>query len=115
MALTKTKRLSGREIKEIIKRGKLFESDFFRIKFFPAPSTKVLSANKFAFIVGSRVSRKANQRNKIKRRVSEAIRLLSPTIKPGLILILVKPQALGKGFSYLRDDLNRVLGKIGQR
>lgn len=114
MALPKIKRLSSSEITEVARKGKVFDSDFFRIKFLPVRSTGGPKTSRFALVISSKVSKKAVERNKIRRRVSEVVK--SPAFEkgPGLVLILIKPRALGKEFGYLRDDLGKVLNKINQ-
>lgn len=112
MALPSKYRLSNNsEIKEVFKRGKSFGSRFFQIRFIPtAPGLK-----KFAFIVGLKVSKKAVIRNRIKRKISEIIRLNILKIKPGyLIVILAKPQAANEESENLEEDLTKSLIKIGR-
>lgn len=112
MALPLKYRLSkSHEIEEILKRGRSFSSAFFRARFIPAPGLK-----KFALIVGLKVSKKAVIRNKIKRKLSEIIKLNIPKIKPGYsVVILVKPQAADEEFKNLEEDLVNNLVKIGRQ
>lgn len=112
MALSKISRLSGPEITKVIKRGRVFDSEFFRIKFLLAHKGQPIS--KFAIVIGSKILKKAAERNRIKRRLSEIVRLLANKIRPGLFVILIKPSAPGKRFSRLRDDLGRAFQKINQ-
>jgi len=112
MALPLKYRLSkSREIEEVLKRGRSFGSGLFQIRFLPAaPGLK-----KFAFIVGLKVSKKAVIRNRIKRKISETIRLNILKIKPGyLIVIVVKPQAANEELKKLEEDLGDGLVKIGR-
>lgn len=112
MPLPSKYRLSkSREIKEVFKRGKSFSSGFFQVRFIPAaPGLK-----KLALIVGLKVSKKAVIRNRIKRKISEIVRLNILKIKPGhLIVILVKPQAANEELKNLEEDLMDNLIKIGR-
>ena len=112
MALPSKYRFSNsNEIKEVFKRGKSLDSGFFQIRFIPAaPGLK-----RFAFIVGLKVSKKAVIRNRIKRKISEIIKLNLLKFKPGyLIVILVKPQAADKEPENLEEDLVNSLVKIGR-
>lgn len=112
MALSPKYRLSkSHEIKEVFKRGKGLSSRFFQIRFISA----ALGLKKLAFIVGLKVSKKAVTRNRIKRKISEIIRLNISKIKPGhLIVILVKPQAANEEPENLEEDLVKSLIKIGR-
>ena len=114
MALPKRLRLSdSSQIKKVFKEGQTLNFAFFRIKFLPID----LDWPKLAVIVSSKVSRKAVIRNKIKRKISEIIRPRISKIKPGLVTLQVKPEALGL-FSREPDlfekDLIRVLDKISK-
>ena len=112
MALPSKYRLSNsNEIKEVFKRGQILDSGFFQVRFIPAaPGLK-----KFAFIVGLKVSKKAVIRNRIRREVSEIIRLNISKIKPGyFIVILVKPQAANGEVKNLKEDLVNSLIKISR-
>ncbi|MEK7537047.1 MAG: ribonuclease P protein component [Patescibacteria group bacterium] len=112
MALPSKYRFSNsNQIKEVFKKGKSFNSGFFKIKFIPAaPGLK-----KFAFIIGLKVSKKAVVRNKIKRRISEIIRLNLLKIKPGyFIIVIVKPQAANEEPRNLEEALINSLIKIGR-
>lgn len=112
MALISKYRLSkSHEIKEVFKSGKSFGSGLFQIRFVPA----ALGLKKFAIIVGLKVSKKAAIRNRIKRKISEIIRLNISKVKPGyFIVILVKPQAANEELKNLEEDLINSLVKIGR-
>lgn len=110
MALSRKYRLSdSSEIIRVIKKGRSFDSKFFRIKFLPADA----GFTRFSIIISSKVSKKAVIRNKIKRTLSETIRLNIPKIKPGFsIVVLVKPKAPNAGLGYLKESLVENLVKI---
>lgn len=112
MALPSKYRLSNSdEIKEVFRAGKSFNSGLFQIRFIPTAS----NLKKFAFIAGLKVSKKAVIRNKIKRRVSEIIRLNLPKIKSGyLFIVIVKPRAANEEPGSLEESLMNTLIKIGR-
>ena len=102
---------SSDEIKEVFKRGKSLDSGFFQIRFIPAAR----GLKKFAFIVGLKVSKKAVIRNRIRRKISEIIRINISKIKPGyLIAILAKSQAANEEPKSLEENLMNSLIKIGR-
>ncbi len=71
---------------------------------------------RFGFTV-TKLSGGAVQRNRIRRRLKEALRLLDPLpARPGHdYVILARPEALGMPFLALQGELIRALGKIGAR
>jgi ribonuclease P protein component len=71
---------------------------------------------RFGFTVTKR-SGGAVQRNRIRRRLKEALRLLNPLpARSGYdYVILAKPEALGMSFRSLQAELMRALGKIDIR
>ncbi len=71
---------------------------------------------RFGFTV-TKQSGGAVQRNRIRRRLKEALRLLNPLpARPGHdYVILARPEALGMPFLALQGELIRALGKIGAR
>ena len=111
MALSRKFRLSGPEIKKVFKNGSDLNSELFQLKFLPIAS----AAAKFAIIVGSKVSKKASVRNKIRRKFSEIIRLNISKIRPGyLILIVAKPKLASTKIDNLGRELMELMNKIGQ-
>ena len=71
---------------------------------------------RFGFTV-TKQSGGAVQRNRIRRRLKEALRLLNPLpARPGHdYVILARPEALGMPFLALQGELIRALGKIDGR
>jgi ribonuclease P protein component len=74
------------------------------------------AAPRFGFTV-TKQSGGAVQRNRIRRRLKEALRLLDPLpAQPGHdYVILARPEALGMPFLALQGELIRALGKIEAR
>ena len=71
-----------------------------------------LNISRFGFIVSKKISTKANLRNKIKRRLSELIRLKLPTIKRGVDGILIARAGLEKkDFKQIEKTLDKILTK----
>jgi ribonuclease P protein component len=74
------------------------------------------AAPRFGFTV-TKQSGGAVQRNRIRRRLKEALRLLNPLpARPGHdYVILARPEALGMPFLALQRELSRALSKIDAR
>jgi ribonuclease P protein component len=73
-----------------------------------------LAVNRFGIMVGLKVSKKAVERNKIKRRIREIIRLEAANFKIGFdVAITVLPAARGREFAELRESLVGNLRRLG--
>ena len=60
--------------------------------------------NRFGVVVSKKISKKAVNRNKIKRRLRETIR--QAHIKPGLnIIIIAKPEIIDKNYQDIKNEL----------
>lgn len=112
MALSAKYRLSDKsEIKKTLKMGKRLDSDLFYIKFLPNSA----NLSRFAIITGLKVSKSAVLRNRIRRRLSEIIRLNILEVKSGYnIVLMIKPRALSQEYKNLKGALIKELSKIGQ-
>ena len=86
-------------------------SESFSIKFVPNNN----DFSRFAISAGLKVSKKSVLRNKIKRKVSEIIRLNYPMARPGYdVVLVIKVKAINKEPGDLKKDLIKELSKIGQ-
>lgn len=71
-----------------------------------------LSYSRFGFVISQKVSKKAVDRNKIKRRLSEIIKAELKTIKAGLDLVFISlPGAKKRKFIEAKEDVNSLLIK----
>ncbi len=98
-------------IEEVFKKGKRLDSKLFSIKFLLAGN----NLSKFAIVVSLKISKKAALRNKIRRMISEIIRLNISKLRPGYnIVLMVKPAVLDKRAEDLEKFLMKELGRIDQ-
>lgn len=95
------------------KKGKIFQDKLFGL--IVADQLPGAAANsRFAFIVSKKISKKAVQRNRIRRILSEQVRLLLPKIKPGFDnIFLVKKDILGKTSADVGREVKEILVKTG--
>jgi len=112
MVLPRKSRLSSSsEIKKVFKDGRGLNLELFQVKFLP----KSAGPSRFAIIVSQKVSKKASVRNRIRRKLSETIRLNISKFKPGLLIVIVaKPRMANKELSGLERELVNNLTKIGR-
>ena len=84
--LPKKNRLKKKkDFEKVFKSGKGFRDDSLILKVVKNNSGQI----RFGFIVSQKISKKATIRNKIKRRISEAIRIRMERFKKGLDGILI--------------------------
>jgi len=73
-----------------------------------------LPDSRVTVVVGTKVSKLAVDRNRVKRQYREIIRLLLPTMKSGYdMIILVSKPALALDYEQKRERLTKVFKKSG--
>ncbi len=98
------------EFDQVFKKGKTVNSAFLVLKF----SGNGLGNNRFGFLVGSKIFKKAVLRNKIKRRLREAVKDLFPLIKPGYDLVfIVKSGLIEKKYAEIKSLIESLLKIAG--
>lgn len=97
MALPKKYRLSLNKSSII---GRKYQAPFFSLVVKENTGDK-----RFAFVIGIKTAKKAVIRNKIRRRLQEAIKEFIPTLKPGDYVFYAKKAILDKNYNQIRDEL----------
>lgn len=73
----------------------------------------VLAHNRYGFIVSKRLG-KAVRRNRIRRRVREAVRLLHPQLRMGYdIVFIARPSLEGQPFDVIQRIVNELTRQAG--
>ncbi len=85
-------------------RGRSFFNPFFILKY----KTGTEPETRFGFIVSTKVSKKAVERNRIKRAVREQIRAIFAEFRSGDYVIIVKRKAVGISGKELRDSVKKL-------
>ena len=107
--LPKINRLKNKkDIGRVLKNGKGFKDGFLILK--------VIKNNfknpRFTSIVSHKVSRKASLRNKIRRKLSELVRIKIKRVKEGVDLILIAVPGLEeKDFWEINETINKLFQK----
>lgn len=97
---------NDKDIKTLFARGKSVFDMSLGLKFFRNKS----AFSRFTVVVGTKVSKKAVIRNKIKRRIRAIIEKRLPLIVGGFdVMILVKKEVLKIKYPELKDQVERVL------
>jgi len=87
-------------------RGKFFDFLFFISK---KPLYDNFQPPAFAFIVSKKIDKRATKRNRIKRVLSEAVRVFLPKIKPGVKgVFLAKKEILEENFAEIKNAVELV-------
>lgn len=107
--LPKKHRLTkDKDFQKVFKRGKYYSRAWLGIKI----NKNNLKINRFGFLIGLKISKKATVRNKIRRRLSEVIRLKLEQIKPGFdVIVLVQPEIVDKTYQEIDKNLTNLLKK----
>lgn len=103
--LSQKHRLSkSADVKKTTARGRSFFNPFFVIKLIPNKE-----AVRLTIIVSVKVSKKAVDRNRIKRVLREELRKHVDNFKVGDYVFIVKPQAMKIPASELRQEMEKSL------
>lgn len=73
-----------------------------------------LKLSRFGIVVSNKISKKAVERNKIKRRLRASVRECLGKVKPGFdIVVMVKKEILEADFETIKNIINRLITSIG--
>ncbi len=108
--LAKKNRLKKKkDFEKIFKEGKSFKEKFLIIKFL----SNNLGYSRFGFIVSQKISKKAVLRNKIKRRMTEAVRGEIKGFKKGIDAIFIAlPGIENQKFLEIKEIISNFFKKI---
>ena len=107
--LSKENRLKKKkDFEEVFKKGKGFREDFLFLKI----KKNELGVSRIGFVVSKKISRKAVQRNKIKRRLREVMKFYLSKIETGFdIVFLAKPGIGEKDFQEIKEIAQKIFKK----
>jgi len=110
LALNKKNRLTRKkDFEEVFKKGKAVYGVFLLIRFLKKENEE---EPKFAFPVSLKISKKAAERNKIRRILSETARLNLSKISKGFESVIIsKPNIINQNAEIIRADLLNALKK----
>jgi len=77
-----------------------------------SPNNKDIS--RFAFIISNKISKKAVERNKLRRQMREVIRLKLDNIKPGYdVIFFAKKNLINQDYKKIESSITHLLQKTG--
>lgn len=101
-----------RDFKKVLKFGTFFGSQNLRLKILPNKR----SASRFGFVIGNKIDKRANVRNRLKRQVREVVRLLfkQGLLKSGLdVVVNINTGLIGKNYQEIELETRYLLQKAG--
>ncbi len=97
-----------KDFEKIVKQGESHSDNFLVLKFLKND----LGTSRIGFAVGKKISKKAVVRNKLKRRLREAVKIYLPKLKSDYDLIFFsKKGSEKKEFSELKEMIEKLLEK----
>lgn len=103
--VSKEYRLSGKKnFEKVFQEGKIIQAETFGLAYLNRGDGEV---SRFGFIVSTKVSKLAVQRNRVKRALSEAVRFLTSKIEKGYNIVFL---AKGKSMKVSTDEMMREVG-----
>jgi ribonuclease P protein component len=107
--LPKSNRLPKSQFQSVFRTGKKMHTD--DLMCVVLKTKEVVS--QFAFVVSTKVSKHAVDRNRMKRLLRESIHHLLPTIQPGYDIVFVAQKNFAdKKESDIEDQVNKILSAI---
>jgi len=92
------------------KEGRLYQSYLFGLLL--APQLKEKLPFRTAFVISTKVDKKANKRNKARRWLKEALNLYLPSLKPGWDGVFLGKKALiGSNFGLVKKEMEAIFKK----
>jgi ribonuclease P protein component len=95
------------DINNVFKRGGIAAGNFIFLRF----TKNDLSANRFALVVSSKISKKAVSRNKIKRQLREVIQGVVINAGKGFdFVVIARPTIVDKKFKDIKKETDEIFG-----
>lgn len=109
-----------KEFDEVREKGKMYQSPIFGLiikneGYMGAADAKAMAAKKkFGFIISKKISKRAVDRNKIKRLLAEAVRKNLEKIPEGTRgIFLAKRAILGKKYEEIGREVKKIISEFG--
>jgi len=117
--ISKNFRLNKSDTSWVLKKGDKITTDLFIVRILrlaPQPETKEVPTTRFAIVISAKISKKAVERNLLKRRISETIRLNTDKIKnqdeTWKVAIIPKKRTLEVEYEIIEKDIIKLINKL---
>ncbi len=110
--LAKKNRLSGNEnFKRVEEEGDVFQSENFGMAILDRGDTE---PSRFGFVVSTKIAKNASDRNAIKRRMRESLRLMLSGLRDGLdVVFLAKTTSIRASSDEIMREVRRAVKESG--
>jgi len=102
------KRLGKKEFKEVLEKGQTIRTSYLVFKYLK----QGLPYFRLGVLISKKVSKKATERNKIKRRIREIVRLNLPEIAEKLDMVFIVIPGIKNDFSVLKEKVLKIFKKL---
>jgi len=108
--LAKPQRLArDKDFKKVFEQGRSCYSKRLGVKVINNQRPK----NRYGIIISAKVSKKAVERNRLKRQISQILKGLDKSLAPGFDLaVVVLPAMPGQEFKAVKNELEKILEKL---
>ncbi|MFC1789887.1 ribonuclease P protein component [Patescibacteria group bacterium] len=107
--LAKVNRASSAEILFVLQKGRLINGFLFSVLVFNLGDSR---PPRFAFVISSKICKRAVERNRLKRLLRESLKPLLQRISLGtIVLFLGKKKLVGKESEFISIEVNKVFKK----
>lgn len=97
-----------KEFEAVFKGGRTFKGEYIFLRCLANGTDKT----KVGFVTSKKVSKLATERNKVKRRMREIVRIRKGEIRDGLsIIVIALPRAIDAGYGDLEKDIANILNR----
>ncbi|OGF24229.1 ribonuclease P protein component [Candidatus Falkowbacteria bacterium RIFCSPLOWO2_02_FULL_45_21] len=94
-----------KDFEKIFKQGRAYYTKLLGVKIL----TNQSNFNRFGIIVGAKVSKKATERNRLKRQLRQAVWELDKKLKPGFDLaVMALPGFLNQTYANVKSELEKI-------
>lgn len=95
-----------KDFKRIFKRGRSSYTKIFGIKIL----ANELEFNRYGIVISAKVSKKAVERNRLKRQFRAALKEYDKKLAPGFDLaVIISPAALNQEYKFIKNELEKAL------
>lgn len=112
--LPKRRKVGTPLLSTVLKKGRTVSSQYFSLKFATPPNIR---ESKFSIVISGKVSKKAVDRNLLRRRgyVAVAKNKRIKTLQPVAGVFFAKKGAAGLSYKKIEDEFNGLLERIGSQ
>lgn len=108
--LPKANRLPAPDVRLLLRKGKRLYSPMVQLIY----GKNNLPVSRFAFIVSTKIDKRATARNRIRRLLSESVRLLLPSLAPEYdVLFIVRQKNRDERIGEVKQSVENLLRTAG--